>query len=1157
MIARPNLTKQLLRLRDFQRDTVEYVFHRMYGESGATRFLVADEVGLGKTFVARGLIAKIVDHLWDKVNRIDIIYICSNSSIARQNISRLNITDVNDVALPSRITLLPTVVHDLERNRLNLVSLTPQTSLDLRSSLGLAEERALLYWLLPEEWKSSSTATRNALQGSADRERFRERVNSFNRDGIDETLRQKYLERLRTNNDLACEFQALCGRFAISRQNIPDDDRELQRKVIGALRMELARSCLGALEPDLIILDEFQRFKNLLDGTDPAAELARDLFGFDGARVLLMSATPYKMFTTNDEVNGDDHYRDFLQTVQFLYNDEAASAKFKSVLSEYQEELLRLSGDDNGALRARKNALQDALRHVMVRTERLAVTQDRNGMLAEVAPKSLWLRVNDLQSYVALARVAKALDHHDVVGYWKSTPYILNFMDDYKLKRDFESRVIENSSDSKLIEALGNLPDLMLSWDDIERYAEVDPANARLRALLSDTVGAGMWRLLWLPPSLPYYELKGPFGPHNAADLTKRLVFSSWQVVPKVVASLLSYEAERLMFEGVAASEERPNSQEARDKRRPLLRFARSDGRLTGLPLFALFYPAVTLAEIGDPLSYLRNSHSDERATSIEILQWVTEKISGLLELLPASDQSGPTDERWYWAAPILLDLHFHTESTRQWFAQAHLASIWSGELNEAETEALAGADEEVVDGSEAWRDHVAEAQKLVAGRISLGARPTDLSQILALVALGAPAIVALRALSRISGGEKSFGRLALRSDAALVGWSFRTLFNLPEVTAMIRAINAEEPYWLRVVEYCVSGCLQSVMDEFVHFLLEAEGVAYWPAGEAVHKIADRIRRALQLRTAILAIDAINVDPDAKKINTSQKRMRTRFAARYGAKQSDDTASGIRQDDVRAAFNSPFWPFVLCSTFVGQEGLDFHPYCHAVVHWNLPSNPVDLEQREGRVHRYKGHAVRKNIARLHKLSAKADKHDDPWASMFHAAVAARETTASDLVPFWVLTAENGAKIERHVLALPLSRDANRADMLRRALAVYRMAFGQARQEDLIEYLQQRISKEAIPAVAAELRIDLSPPKSPMIAASLDEIEGVEWRSEEIADEDGWIRPERSGDYVLSLDIAVDLLNEYSARAAANEQANPVERYRDLLDAVLRCRSAEA
>jgi ERCC4-related helicase len=65
---------------------------------------------------------------------------------------------------------------------------------------------------------------------------------------------------------------------------------------------------------------------------------------------------------------------------------------------------------------------------------------------------------------------------------------------------------------------------------------------------------------------------------------------------------------------------------------------------------------------------------------------------------------------------------------------------------------------------------------------------------------------------------------------------------------------------------------------------------------------------------------------------------------------------------VIAAFNSPFWPFVLASTSVGQEGLDFHHYSHAVVHWNIPANPVDLEQREGRVHRYQGHAVRRNVA---------------------------------------------------------------------------------------------------------------------------------------------------------------------------------------------------
>ena len=50
------------------------------------RFLVADEVGLGKTLVARGVIAKTIDHLWETVDRIDVVYICSNGQIARQNL---------------------------------------------------------------------------------------------------------------------------------------------------------------------------------------------------------------------------------------------------------------------------------------------------------------------------------------------------------------------------------------------------------------------------------------------------------------------------------------------------------------------------------------------------------------------------------------------------------------------------------------------------------------------------------------------------------------------------------------------------------------------------------------------------------------------------------------------------------------------------------------------------------------------------------------------------------------------------------------------------------------------------------------------------------------------------------------------------------------
>ena len=104
-----------------------------------------------------------------------------------------------------------------------------------------------------------------------------------------------------------------------------------------------------------------------------------------------------------------------------------------------------------------------------------------------------------------------------------------------------------------------------------------------------------------------------------------------------------------------------------------------------------------------------------------------------------------------------------------------------------------------------------------------------------------------------------------------------------------------------------------------------------------------------------------------------------RFALRFSDERGDDGQAVNRRASVHRAFNSPFWPFVLASTSVGQEGLDFHLYSHAVVHWNLPANPVDLEQREGRVHRYKGHAVRKNVAAACRPAAFTG--GDPWAAL--------------------------------------------------------------------------------------------------------------------------------------------------------------------------------
>ena len=155
-----------------------------------------------------------------------------------------------------------------------------------------------------------------------------------------------------------------------------------------------------------------------------------------------------------------------------------------------------------------------------------------------------------------------------------------------------------------------------------------------------------------------------------------------------------------------------------------------------------------------------------------------------------------------------------------------------------------------------------------------------------------------------------------------------------------------------------------------------------------------------------------DVDPD-------QIRIRTVFALRFGHLRAENDEN-ISEDMVRAAFNSPFRPFVLTSTSIGQEGLDFHPWCHRLVHWNLPGNPVDLEQREGRVHRYKGHAVRRNVAAVHGKTALESWRpgDDLWTSIFQRAdQTAREAGASDLVPHWIAFRRLPRRAPRPVAAL--------------------------------------------------------------------------------------------------------------------------------------------
>ncbi len=1061
---RPSVAEVLERLKDFQRNTVDYVFKRLYlDDDQVSRFLIADEVGLGKTLVARGVIAKVVDHLWETKKRIDVVYICSNQDIARQNINRLNLPGVETFQYASRATLLPITTHQLKNKKLNFISLTPGTSFKLHSSGGIAEERVLLYFLLKDAWTNfDPDILSNILKLDVNQTRWNSYIGWFPQSQtIDQELALGFQKELEDSN-LRQQFDDLAKAFDPRYKAASGSENQQRRYLIGQLRRLLARSSLKHLEPDLIILDEFQRFKLLLSDATEDGELAHELFRFEDAKVILLSATPYKMYTIYGEEE-DNHYEDFKTTIEFLLGGDRIETDelFKSI-AQFRHAFLwtNLDGSNQNPLESAKNKMEKILRRVMVRTEKLAVSENRNGMLQEFQVGHDDIRPSDIVSYVHLDRIAREIGADDQVEYWKSSAYPLNLMEDYKLKKQFEQA--RQSKNAVLGSLLQDAQPYLLNWADIESYKSIDPANARLRALLHTSVESNNWKCLWLPPSLPYYLPEGPFQGITPAGATKTLIFSAWRVVPKVISVLLSYEAERLMLQ---ESERDFAYSELTRKKRRLLEFTASKERLTGMSVFTSLYPCLTLAHKIDPLAISKKHSPDAPLSWFIAFIRARSQVKKLLEqasLHVHISDTGAVDESWYWFAPLLLDRHFYRNEVGAFLDPQNGVDSWKEMIRSD------GDDE---DQQTRFAEHVDRLQNYWKTLPLMGRQPDDLLDILTTIAMAGPATSILRSLLRTLDVTDQFTP-AVRY-AAKAAFGFRTLFNQPDSTFLLQAIYPGKDYWQAVLKYCAQGNLQAVLDEYFHILQESLGLIGQSSVDAANAISAELRRASSLRAPSLRFDDIKVSED--NISSDQSHgIRCRYALRFGSDKNDENIT--RDVDVRIAFNSPFRPFVLATTSLGQEGLDFHQYCHRIMHWNLPTNPVDLEQREGRIHRYKGHVIRRNIVENYgyrSIEMNGDGLTDSWKQMFRKAKNDRSKSANDLIPFWIY--EGGFKIERLIPVLPLSSEISRLKYLKKTLVAYRSVIGQPRQQELLESLSTRFSPEELGELSRKFSIDLSPP----------------------------------------------------------------------------------
>lgn len=115
--------------KDFQEATADRIVDLF--KSGHNRVLLADEVGLGKTIVAKTVVEKL--GAWHKeINDPDyvVVYICSNAGIANQNCSKLGIAKENRINIAEgRLSMQHLMLTDSKmKGNVRLIPMTPATS---------------------------------------------------------------------------------------------------------------------------------------------------------------------------------------------------------------------------------------------------------------------------------------------------------------------------------------------------------------------------------------------------------------------------------------------------------------------------------------------------------------------------------------------------------------------------------------------------------------------------------------------------------------------------------------------------------------------------------------------------------------------------------------------------------------------------------------------------------------------------------------------------------------------------------------------------------------------------------------------------------------------------------------------------------------------
>ena len=511
-------------LAAFQRRTVE-VAHQTLEARGPRRFLVADEVGLGKTVIAR----TIAKELRANRKRLNVMYICPSLEIAGQNRPKLvSLTEIDEKeydAGEDRLVLVPGAPPQ-EGGGFRIFTFTPETSLPgwkPGPRTGRKAERELIRSALDRFPVLRSVVLKLDRDRAGDGRRLlpeRGNLKGYTAIGIERAMR--------------CIFHCPAGN--VERAVLAWLDRKDVDVVefVARFRSVLALAALRSrmVKPDLVILDEFHRYADLIlprpEQSDVPLKRERVrvhgllvdalLGGEDPPAVLLLSATPYRLRRIDGkEIHPVDQYRSLIDLVGFLANDRDHKVVVENAVREYHD-ALRTVGTPEGifqSIHAAKLRLEGLLRPLIARTERALVHKED---LFARSNQQVKIEAHDLVLFKHFAETAGSEFAGWAPAMWSSIPYPAQTMHGYKV------------------------------WDVLAaaKPAPIEAGSGRgvfahpqLRELAKMVGDAAYLSLPWQPPTVGWWKLEGPWSTKRQLP-GKTLLFSKWRGAPTAISALLS-----------------------------------------------------------------------------------------------------------------------------------------------------------------------------------------------------------------------------------------------------------------------------------------------------------------------------------------------------------------------------------------------------------------------------------------------------------------------------------------------------------------------------------------------------------------------------------------------------------------------------------------